>query len=83
MRVTMQLADATFYTLTAYLQTSGRVTCEILVNGRIIARGRASGSGVTCSLEISQDPLPGSWQHDGPAVGGTSHRGDFDFDEGQ
>lgn len=80
MRVTLQLADASWYTLTAYLQTSGRVTCEILVNGRIVARGRASGSFVTCSLEISRDPFSGAWHYDGPAVGRTSHSGGFDFD---
>lgn len=80
MRLTQRLADASFYNLTAYLQTSGRVTCEILVNGRVIARGRASGSFVTCSLEISEDPFTGRWQYDGPAVGGRSHPGDFDFD---
>jgi Protein of unknown function (DUF732) len=48
----------------AQLQGSGEVNCKILVNGRVVATGHASGGFNIAMCEISQDPLTGQWQND-------------------
>lgn len=62
MRVTRKLGGALYYDVQAQLNGGGSVTVEILINGKAISSGHASGGYNIASAEISQDPLTGQWQ---------------------
>jgi hypothetical protein len=51
-----------YYAITAQLNGSGSVTCEILVDGTVVSTSTAAGSYNIASCEIVQDPLTGQWQ---------------------
>jgi hypothetical protein len=59
--VTHRLGNPTFYSITAQLNSGGRVRCKILVDGRVISAAAATGSYNIASCEISRDPLSGKW----------------------
>ena len=64
MKVTAPLGDPSFYAINAQLQGSGSVHVEILIDGKVISQGTASGSYNIASAEIGQDPLTGDWEDD-------------------
>lgn len=63
MRVTARLGSAAYYSVDAQLNGSGSVTVEILVGGKVISSGRASGGYNVATAEITQDPLTGKWEN--------------------
>jgi hypothetical protein len=50
-----------YYAISAQLQGSGTVKCEIEVNGKVISTGTATGSYNIASCEITPGLLPGHW----------------------
>jgi hypothetical protein len=62
MSITRTLRSPAYYAITAQLQGSGSVSCEIRVNGKVISRAHATGGYNIASCEISPDPLTGVWQ---------------------
>jgi Protein of unknown function (DUF732) len=64
MRVTRTLSDPSYYAISAQLQGGGQVSCEILVKGKVIASGSASGGYNIAQCEISQNPVTGQWESD-------------------
>jgi hypothetical protein len=64
MRITKKLADPAYYDIQAQLQGSGSVTVEILIDGKVLSTGHASGGYNIAMAEISQDPFTGKWQDD-------------------
>jgi len=64
MHVTQKLGDPAYYSLQAQLQGGGNVTVKILVDGKVISQGTASGGYNIAMAEISQDPLTGGWESD-------------------
>jgi hypothetical protein len=64
MRKTAALRDVSYYAISAQLQGDGKVSCEIRVNGKVIARSTATGSYNIAQCEIGQDPWTGAWQSD-------------------
>jgi hypothetical protein len=62
MRVTQPLGTPVYYAISAQLQGSGDVSCQILVDGKVISSATASGGYNIADCEISQDPLSGNWQ---------------------
>jgi hypothetical protein len=64
MRKTAALHDVSYYAISAQLQGAGKVSCEIRVNGKVIARSAATGAYNIAQCEIGQDPLTGAWQSD-------------------
>lgn len=56
------LGSPLYYSITAQLQGSGTVTCEILIDGKVISQSTASGGYTIASCEISKNPLSGQWQ---------------------
>lgn len=62
MHVTARLGNAEYYDIQAQLQGSGDVTVKILINGKVISSGHASGGYNIAMAEISQDPITGQWQ---------------------
>lgn len=63
MRVRQKLGDAAYYAIQAQLQGSGSVTVQILINGRVISSGHATGGYNIANAEIVQDPLTGKWEN--------------------
>ncbi len=61
MRLTRNLHNPQFYSISAQLQGGGAVACKLMVNGKAISRATASGGYNIASCEISQDPLSGKW----------------------
>lgn len=61
MKVTQKLGNPVYYSVTAQLQGGGSVTVEILVNGKVVSKGKATGSYNIASAEISKDLLTGEW----------------------
>jgi uncharacterized cupredoxin-like copper-binding protein len=53
-----------YYAISAQLQGSGSVSCQILVDGKVISSSTANGGYNIASCEIGQDPLSGAWQDD-------------------
>jgi hypothetical protein len=53
-----------YYAISAQLQGGGTVSCEILVNGTVIAKSTANGGYNIAQCEIGQDPLSGQWTND-------------------
>jgi hypothetical protein len=51
-----------YYAVSAQLNGSGTVSCEIKIGGRVISSGTASGSYNIASCEVVQDPISGGWQ---------------------
>jgi hypothetical protein len=49
-----------WYDMTAQLQGGGDITCQILIDGAVIASGHASGGYNICSAQISQS-FTGKW----------------------
>jgi hypothetical protein len=62
MHVTKKLADPTYYSISAQLAGSGKVTCEIKVKGKVVSKGTATGSYNIAMCEIVKDPFGGGWQ---------------------
>lgn len=62
MRVIKPLGHASFYSISAQLNGEGTVNVEILVNGKTVSKGRASGSYNIASAEIVQNPITGAWE---------------------
>jgi hypothetical protein len=62
--VTQTLRDPSDYSVQAQLKGSGSVTAEILVNGKVVSRGTASGGYNIATAEISVNPLTGKWVDD-------------------
>jgi len=54
-------AAPAYYAISAQLQGSGSVSCEILVNGNVVSHATANGSYNIAQCEIVQDPLTGGW----------------------
>lgn len=52
MRVTRSLRHPAYYSVTAQLQGDGSVTCEILVSGKVVSKGQASGTYNIATCEI-------------------------------
>lgn len=63
MSVTGPLGAPLYYSISAQLQGAGTVTCEILIDGKVISQSVASGGYNIASCEISRDPLSGQWQN--------------------
>jgi hypothetical protein len=61
-QVTTTLGSALYYPVTARLEGSGSVTCEILIGSRALSRSVANGGRHLAFCEISQDPLSGERQ---------------------
>lgn len=57
MDVTQPLDKAAFYSISAQLQGSGTVTCQIKIGGKVISQATANGGYNIASCEIVQDPL--------------------------
>jgi hypothetical protein len=64
MKVTAKLGDPAYYALQAQLQGGGSVTVKILVNGKVVSQGTASGGYNIAMAEISKNPLTGEWESD-------------------
>lgn len=64
MRKTEKLGSkpAAYYSIDAQLSGSGKVTCEVLVSGKVISKASASGEFNIASCEVTQDPFSGQWQ---------------------
>jgi hypothetical protein len=61
--VTTTLGGAPDYSITARLQGSGSVTCEILIGSRVMSKSVATGGYSFASCRISRSPVSGKW-HD-------------------
>lgn len=61
LHVTKKLGSPAYYAISAQLQGAGHVKCEIVVKGKAISKGEASGSYNIASCEIVQDPFSGGW----------------------
>jgi hypothetical protein len=61
MRVTQPLGTPDYYAISAQLQGDGTVSCQILVDGKVIATSTATGGYNIADCEISQDPFSGNW----------------------
>ncbi len=48
--------------ISAQLNGSGAVSCEIKIGGVIVSHGAASGSYNIASCEVVQDPIDGGWE---------------------
>lgn len=55
-------APASYYAIDAQLQGTGTVSCEILVDGKVVSESAASGGYGIARCEIIQDPLSGAWR---------------------
>jgi hypothetical protein len=62
MRITKSLGTPDYYAIDAQLQGDGTVSCQILVDGKVISQATASGGYNIASCEISQDPFSGNWE---------------------
>jgi hypothetical protein len=51
-----------YYSLQVQLQGGGQVTCQILVDGKVISSSTAHGGYNLAMCEIGQDPVTGKWQ---------------------
>lgn len=60
MSITKKLGHPQYYSITAQLQGSGKVTCELLVNGKVMSKGTASGGYNIATCEIVDD-FSGNW----------------------
>ena len=75
MRITKSLGTPDYYAIDAQLQGDGTVSCQILVDGKVVSQATASGGYNIASCEISQDPFSGNWEdtnqgrEDGAPVG--------------
>jgi hypothetical protein len=57
------LGNAAYYSLSAQLQGSGSVRCEILVGGSVVSSSSASSPYGIASCEITKDVITGLWQN--------------------
>lgn len=64
MHVTARLGTPIYYAINAQLNGSGSVTCEILVDGKVIVRHAAAGSHNIAGCEIGPGPQTGQWRSD-------------------
>lgn len=62
MHVTKKLGSPSYYSISAQLSGSGKVTCEIKVKGKVISKGTATGSYNIAMCEIVQDPFGSGWE---------------------
>lgn len=51
-----------YYDVTAQLQGSGDISCQISVNGKVLKTGSASGGYNICMTEVTKDPFTDTWQ---------------------
>ena len=61
MRQAQPLGNPLYYAIDAQLQGGGEVTCQILIDGSIIAQSVATGGYNIAACEVSKDPLTGQW----------------------
>jgi len=62
MHVTKPLGTPAYYAISAQLQGDGSVSCEILVDGKVVSQGTANGGYNIADCEIVRDPVGGQWQ---------------------
>lgn len=62
MRVTKRLGHADYYSIQAQLNGGGKVTVEIIVGGKVISKGTATGGYNIASAEIVQGLFSGKWE---------------------
>jgi hypothetical protein len=62
MRLTKPIGSPDFYSIDAQLNGRGIVTCELLVDGKVVSRATATGAYNIASCEITQD-FSGNWQN--------------------
>ena len=62
MRIAKRLGHADYYSIQAQLQGGGKVTVEIMVGGKVISKGTATGGYNIASAEIEQDMFTGKWE---------------------
>lgn len=56
-------SEPDYYSLTVQLSDAGgSVTCQILVDGKVVDQQTASGAYQIANCEISQDPFSGKWE---------------------
>ena len=60
--VTIPSTAPLYYSLQVQLQGGGQVTCQILVDGKVISSSTAQGGYNLAMCEIGQDPVTGKWQ---------------------
>lgn len=61
MTVKKPLANPTFYSVTAQLSGSGKVSCQIKIKGKVISQATATGSYNIAMCEVMQDPIGDDW----------------------
>jgi hypothetical protein len=61
MTVKKPLGHPTFYSVTAQLSGSGKVTCKIEIKGKVISQATATGSYNLAMCEVMQDPMGDGW----------------------
>lgn len=62
MRETMPLGNPLYYSINAQLNGSGKVSCQIIIGGKVISFATASGGYNIAMCEASKDPLTGQWK---------------------
>jgi hypothetical protein len=63
MDITQRLRHPQYYAISAQLQGSGEIRCELKIGGKVISRGQASGGYNIATCEASQG-LYGGWTND-------------------
>ena len=58
----IRLGNPQYYSISAQLNGSGKVTCWILIGGQVISKATATGSYNIASCEISRNILSGKWE---------------------
>jgi hypothetical protein len=61
LNVSKPLGSPQYYSISAQLQGSGQVSCELKVNGKVMSKASASGGYNIATCEIVQDPINGGW----------------------
>ena len=63
MAITQRLRNPQYYAISAQLQGSGQIQCELKIGGKVISRGQASGGYNIATCEASQG-IYGGWTND-------------------
>lgn len=61
MHISKKLGHPSYYSISAQLSGSGKVTCEIKVKGKVVSHATATGSYNIAMCEIVQDPIGDGW----------------------
>jgi hypothetical protein len=61
LHVTRRLGHPAYYAITAVMAGSGRVSCQIRVDGAAVATGTATGPYGIALCKIIRDPFTGAW----------------------